>query len=116
MSTNIFNVPSLLQKKSDFHSGLTTLSRRKRITPNHKSENKREDTTTSSGGTWPRCRAGSPFVSGEYLEGTNTLFHSYKYPRARLPLSVFIDASKSSKDEVMVDDTDDDKDSGLVTY
>ena len=80
---------------------------------NSKSECKRDESRMSNGGTWPRCRAGSPFVSGEYLEGANTLFHSYKYPRARLPLSVFIDASKTSKDEVAVDDTtDDDKDSG----
>lgn len=94
-------------------SGLVTLSRRKRIMGSSKSECKRDDTRMNSGGTWPRCRAGSPFVSGEYLEGANTLFHSYKYPRARLPLSVFIDASKTSKDEVAVDDTtDDDKDSG----
>lgn len=81
---------------------------------NH-SEAKCDDTRMSNGGTWPRCRAGSPFVSGEYLDGTNTLFHSYKYPRARLPLSVFIDASKTSKDEAVVEDTtDDDKDSRLV--
>ena len=99
----------------DVNSGFVTVSRRKRVTANIRPENKRDDANISSGGTWPRCRAGSPFVSGEYLEGTNTLFHSYKYPRARLPLSVFIDASKSSKDEVIVDDTtDDDKDSRLV--
>lgn len=103
----------VLQKKVEMGSGLVTLSRRKRIMGSSKSECKRDDTMMNSGGTWPRCRAGSPFVSGEYLEGANTLFHSYKYPRARLPLSVFIDASKTSKDEVAVDDTtDDDKDSG----
>ncbi|KAK4007605.1 disks large homolog 5 isoform X2 [Daphnia magna] len=101
------------KKKNEMGSGLVTLSRRKRIMGSSKSECKRDDTRMNSGGTWPRCRAGSPFVSGEYLEGANTLFHSYKYPRARLPLSVFIDASKTSKDEVAVDDTtDDDKDSG----
>ena len=103
-----------LKKKLDSNIGFVTVSRRKRVTANNKPESKRDDANVSSGGTWPRCRAGSPFTSGEYLEGTNTLFHSYKYPRARLPLSVFIDASKCSKDEVIVDDTtDDDKDSRL---
>lgn len=79
---------------------------------NSKSECKREEARMSSGGTWPRSR-GAPFVSGEYLDGANTLFHSYKYPRARLPLSVFIDSSKTSKNEEVVEfTTDDDKDLG----
>lgn len=95
--------------KGDKNLGMATLSRRKRV--QGKPESKRDDMRISSGGTWPRCRAGSPYSSGEYIGGTNTLFHSYKYPRARLPLSVFIDASKSSKEEVAVDDTDDEKES-----
>ena len=62
-----------LQKKTEIGSGLVTLSRRKRVMGNSKSEYKRDDPRLCNGGTWPRCRAGSPFVSGEYLEGANTL-------------------------------------------
>ena len=100
---------------------MVTLSRRKRVQASNKVESnnssgssKKDDARINSGGTWPRCRAGSPYSSGEFIGGANTLFHSYKYPRARLPLSVFIDASKSSKEEVVVDDTDDEKESGYA--
>ena len=99
----------MFQNKTDFVKGMATIGRRSRLPGNSSAESKQDDLRLRSGGTWPRCRAGSPSTSGEYLGGT--LFHSYKYPRARLPLSVFIDASKSSKDEVVVEDTDDEKES-----
>ena len=103
----------------DIGQGLVTLGRRKRVmastnhnvTNVHQSECKRggeETAMNGTGGTWPRCRGGSPFVAGQssgdyFPEGANTLFHSYKYPRARLPLSVFIDASKTSKNDQVND-------------
>ena len=91
--------------------GLVTLNRRNRLAvqvdSNRGGGGGDDAARISSGGTWPRCRAGSPYTSGDYPGGT--MFHSNKFPRARLPLSVFIDASKSSKEQVIVDDTDDEK-------
>lgn len=70
-----------------------SLGRKKRLnsTTKHETESK----STKNGGTWPRCRVNYNICEENY-EGVN-VFHSYKCPRTRLPLSVFLDDAKPSK-------------------
>lgn len=81
-----------LQKNEETDANFVSLGRKKRLNSATKRES--ESKSTKNGGTWPRCRVN--YLCQENYQGIN-VFHSYKCPRTRLPLSVFLDDAKSSK-------------------